>query len=339
MSDRKIKIAVLFGGAGFIGQHFSRFLLECSLFDKVVLVDNTELIQRFDLSRYLEGGSLEFLYSDVREAIKLDLAGEVGLICNFAAVHREPGHINEEYYETNLPGAKNVCDWAEKVSCNNIIFTSSIAPYGPTESPKTEESVPTPVRGYGGSKLAAEKIHQIWHARQAHMRRLVIVRPGVVFGAGEMGNVSRLICAVNKRYFFYMGNKHTRKAGTYVKELCNAMYWVLCKEKAGVETFNMSMNPGPTVEEYVNMICKVSNIKRSIFNIPFWVLFPISLVIDPVCRVLAINQPISPMRLKKLVKSNNIVPQRLAQMGYEYQYSFEEAMRDWKVESPKEWLK
>lgn len=55
----------------------------------------------------------------------------------------------------------------------------------------------------------------------------MIARPGAVFGPDERGNVSRLIKAVFGRYFFYMGNRDTRKAGTYVKELCNAMLWVL----------------------------------------------------------------------------------------------------------------
>jgi hypothetical protein len=55
----------------------------------------------------------------------------------------------------------------------------------------------------------------------------------------------RLIKAVNHRYFFFMGNRNTRKAGVYVKELCNAMWWVLQGQKKNGESvslFNMSMN-------------------------------------------------------------------------------------------------
>ena len=49
---------------------------------------------------------------------------------NFAAVHREPGHAREEYFDTNIAGAKNVCAFAEETGCKNILFTSSIAVYG-----------------------------------------------------------------------------------------------------------------------------------------------------------------------------------------------------------------
>ena len=56
------------------------------------------------------------------------------------------------------------------------------------------------------------------------MRKLLIVRPGVVFGPGEGGNVSRLIKAVIKRYFIYIGNRKTRKAGVCKRAMsCNEL--------------------------------------------------------------------------------------------------------------------
>src|SRR5690606_31892986 len=104
----------------------------------------------------------EEVAGDVRRPIDWFPEEKVDLIANFAAVHREPGHEDYEYYETNLLGAENVCAWAERVGCNKLIFTSSIAPYGPSESPKNEGSLPVPVSAYGGSKLVAEQIHQKW---------------------------------------------------------------------------------------------------------------------------------------------------------------------------------
>jgi nucleoside-diphosphate-sugar epimerase len=328
---------VIFGGNGFIGQHFARHILENQLFSRVFLVDINPLEPRFDLSKYLDNGSLQLVAGDVRQKLDLKFDAGVGLICNFAAVHREPGHHLHEYYETNLPGASNVCDWAASIGCHKIIFTRSIAPYGPTEETKSEVDIPTPISGYGGSKLAAEKIHEIWQSKDTSNRTLVIVRPGVVFGAGERGNVSRLIKAVLHRYFFYMGNKETRKAGVYIKELCNAMWWVMSESKSPVTLFNMSMNPGPTMEDYVKVICEVSEIKRKIYNIPFWLLYPASMLLDPIARALRINQPISPVRLKKLIKSNNIVPHKLSEMGYKYKYTFTQSMSDWRDEAPEEW--
>ncbi|MFR8401120.1 MAG: NAD-dependent epimerase/dehydratase family protein [Faecalibacterium prausnitzii] len=74
--------------------------------------------------------------------------------------------------------------FAEKYGIRKILFTSSIAPYGASEDLKTEETLPTPNTPYGISKLVAEKIHQIWQARDP-ARELTIVRPGIVYGKGS----------------------------------------------------------------------------------------------------------------------------------------------------------
>ena len=141
----------------------------------------------------------------------------------------------------------------------------------------------------------------IWQAKDSNKRTLTIVRPGVVFGPGEGGNVSRLIKAVLNRYFLYMGNKNTRKAGVYVKELCNAMYWVFSNQindKEGVALFNMSMNPGPSIQDYVNSVCHVANIKRIIPSVPYAFLYYFSYIINFFSKPFKINHPFSPVRIK-----------------------------------------
>ena len=268
--------AVIFGGSGFIGVFFAKQLLASGRATKVYLYDREQVADKpfpYRTKLVRDDARIVEVKGDVRQSITWQPEEEVSLTVNFAAIHREPGHEDFEYYETNLLGAENVCAWAERVACNEIVFTSSISPYGPSEQQKTEQSLPVPVTAYGGSKLVAEKIHQIWLAADSTQRHLVIVRPGVVFGPGEGGNVSRLIKAVMKRYFFYMGNRDTRKAGTYVKELCNAIEWVLQRQKDQGQhftLFNMSMNPGPSIQEYVEAVCKVSSIRSARCGFANW---------------------------------------------------------------------
>ncbi|MGH9877596.1 MAG: NAD-dependent epimerase/dehydratase family protein, partial [Nitrososphaerales archaeon] len=177
--------AVIFGGTGFIGTFFAEHLLATDSFSKVYLFDK-ELLEAKS-SKYRKGlvqglSQTEIVVGDVRQEIAWQPQENVTLIANLAAVHREPGHEDFEYYETNLLGAENICAWAERVGCDDIIFTSSISPYGPSDQQKNECSLPVPTTAYGGSKLVAEKIHQTWLARDSDKRHLVIVRPGVVFG-------------------------------------------------------------------------------------------------------------------------------------------------------------
>ena len=337
-----MKNSVIFGGAGFIGSFFARHLIDEHEFEKVYLYDHEKIsIKEFEFRRKMIKAypQIVMIEGDVRTSINWVPDECIDLVANFAAVHREPGHEPYEYYKCNLLGAENVCDWAERVGCEKIIFTSSIAPYGPSEDVRDEQSIPVPTTAYGGSKLAAEKIHQIWQAKEQH-RQLVIVRPGVVFGPGEGGNVSRLIKAVRNRYFFYMGNQQTRKAGTYVKELCGAMMWVLNSYKAkadGVSLFNMSMNPGPSIQEYVEAIARVSKIKIWVPSVPSSLLLAVAYIIELIAKPLGIQHPFSPVRIKKLIRSNNILPTYLVKQGYEYKYSLDDAFADWKRDCPEEW--
>ena len=337
-----IDTVVIFGGAGFIGTFFAQHLIEDHGVKKVYLFDHESISTKvFEFRKNMVNSypQITMIMGGVRKFIDWMPDEKIDLVANFAAVHREPGHESYEYYECNLLGAENVCDWAERAGCNKIIFSSSIAPYGLSEEVRDERSIPVPTTAYGGSKLAAEKIHQIWQAKEEH-RQLVIVRPGVVFGPGEGGNVSRLIKAVRNRYFFYTGNQKTRKAGVYVKELCHAMCWVLDSEKSKtdkVTLFNMTMNPGPSIEEYVETIAKVVGIKARVPKVPVSLLLVASYIIDLFARPLGIDHPFSPVRIKKLTRSNNILPTYLCDNGYKYRYTLEEALLDWKQDYPDEW--
>ena len=343
MKMSKFPVCILFGGSGFIGTHLARHLLEREMAEQIYLAD----IHPPDLNVWSEvlqrvygNGRLRYVPVDVRRLIEhADLPSQADLVVNLAAVHREPGHKPHEYFATNILGAENVCAWTEQAECPWIIFTSSIAPYGPTEDEKDEGALPVPETPYGASKLAAEKIHLAWQ-RGAADRRLLTVRPGVVFGPGEGGNLTRLVRAVLGRYFFYMGNRQTRKAGGYVKELCHALTWVVDRQAAqgdGTVLFNFTMDPAPTVEEYVQTVCRVAGVRRFVPALPYSLLLGASYPIEALSRPLGIQQPISPVRIRKLVHSNNIVPAYLRKAGYPYRYTLAHALTDWCKERPEDW--
>jgi GlcNAc-P-P-Und epimerase len=336
-----IKTAIIFGGTGFIGAYFSHYLIENYSFDKIYLLDIESPDKKKSAYRrvQLSNSKLEYIECDVRFPINIRDLGSVELIANFAAIHREPGHDSHEYFETNINGAENVCKFAEHINCNQIIFTSSIAPYGISDELRTEESLPIPNTPYGISKFVAEKIHQIWLAKRKD-RNLIIVRPGVVFGAGEGGNVTRLIRAVSSGIFFFMGNRGTIKAGIYIKELCRSIAWAIERQKCNNSNFilfNATMNPSPSLEQYVLAIKEINKIKKYTFSIPYKGMLVLAKIIDLSASILRINQSINPVRIKKLVKSNNIYPKYIVEEGYEYLYTLKSAMVDWQKDCPNEW--
>jgi GlcNAc-P-P-Und epimerase len=335
-----MKTVVIFGGSGFIGTHLSQFLLCNTMVEQVVLADlNQPRPESYSSFRDASAsGRLRFLKCDVRKPLPLDCLPQADTIFNLAAVHREPGHRPYEYFETNLLGAEHVCEYAATAGCARIVFLSSISPYGTSEREKDECSLPVPETPYGASKLLAEKIHLAWKASRAD-RKLLIIRPGVVFGPGDDANVKRLIRSLLRGYFLYMGNRKTRKAGGYVKELCHVIsFGIEHQDRTGEEAtlLNFSLDPPPTIEDFVGVISKIANLPRKPLSVPRALLLGASYPVSALAKLFGIQQPISPTRVRKLYRSTNVEPKRLRELGYVYHYSLEQAFEDWKQDSPED---
>lgn len=326
----------IIGGTGFIGTHLANLLKEvypeCHIYNLDIIGPSISLSTLKDYKTELHDGQRQdstFVYCDVRKNIILPEEVNItsdDVIFNFAAVHRTPGYPDYAYFETNICGAENVCAFAEKFGIKKIVFTSSIAPYGAAEDLKTEETLPTPNTPYGISKLVAEKIHTIWQAKKPNERQLTIVRPGVVFGKGENGNFTRLYWGIRGGKFFYPGRKDTIKACIYVKELVRFMLYRLEHHDEGVELYNCTFEPAYTIEQIVETMKKATGMRRTLIKIPGGLLMAVAGIVGLLGgKALGI----CPARVKKLMISTNICGKKLADSGYKFHYTFEEAIRDW----------
>jgi nucleoside-diphosphate-sugar epimerase len=342
------RTCVIFGGTGCIGTHIAKHLLEHMQMERIYLADIRPLrkgsyVQPLLRSMEANGAPARVVYVPCDVRLPLDAAElpqQTDLIVNLAAVHREPGHEANEYYETNLPGAEHVCAYATRAGCKQIVFTSSISPYGSSDSPRDEDSVPVPETAYGGSKLVAEKIHIAWQQARPD-RRLIVLRPGVVFGPGEHANVARLARSLARGYFVYMGNRGTRKAGVYVKEFCHVMQFAIEHQEKTAEPmllWNVSMDPPPKLEEFVDAICSCTGFTQPRFSVPRNLLVAASYPVAKIAQLFGVNQSINPVRMRKLSQPTHIEPQRLREAGYRFRYTMEQAMADWKQDAPEDFL-
>ena len=241
--------------------------------------------------------------------------------------------------------------FAEKWNIKKIVFTSSIAPYGAAEELKKETTLPTPNTAYGISKLVAEKIHEKWQNGDAAHRQLTIVRPGVVFGKGENGNFTRLYWAIRGHKFAYPGRKDTIKACIYVKELVRFMLWKVeegvntnnsnntngadVESAKGVEIYNCCFEPAYTIQHIVEAMKKVTGLTQFVPDIPNWVIMPMARA----AMLLGSPMGICPARVKKLQISTNICGEKLKNCGYQFKWSFEEALADWFEDNDRQGLK
>ncbi len=312
---------IIFGGSGFIGTHLKNYLLGIG-------VGNDDII-KYDISKK---ASEDFEVIDVRNPIEVSKPAfqKNAIIYNLAAVHTTPGHSINEYFETNILGAENICNFARQNNIETIVFTSSIAPYGPSEEFKTESSVPMPNIPYGISKLTAEYIHKLWQKEKPDARKLIIVRPGVVFGKDEGGNFTRLYQSLKKGFFFYPGRKDTVKAAVYVKDVVRILFESAQKELAGVVTFNLSLYPAPTIETICQTMAKVTGVKPPKILVPAWMMVNAARVLYFSAWIFGrkING-IHPERVRKLMVSTNISGEKLSKSQYSLKFTLEDAIKDW----------
>lgn len=307
---------LVIGGSGFIGTH---------LVDALVAqgheVHHVDLVQ----PRTTAG---TFHIGDVRAPLNLDLPGPINCVYNLAAVHRTPGHADESYYDTNVSGALHVAHWARQNDVKQMVFTSSIAVYGPTENPLDEKSALTPNSPYGKSKLMAEQIHRDWQAESGD-RQLVIVRPAVIFGPGEHGNVTRLARALSRGRFVYPGREDTIKACGYVKDLISAIDFLLERGEPSV-TANFAYPESYTIKDMCEAMITVAG-----FAPPRSLPPVVAKAIVELLRCMPLpTAGRLASRVRKLQASTHIQPTALQGLGFTWDTDLECALTDWFASHP-----
>ncbi len=311
---------IVTGASGFIGTRLTRRLSAAGA--KVIAIDIAPPRETLP--------NVDYLSADVREPLNEKLGQGVDRIYNLAAVHRTPGHPPHEYYDTNVRGALNLTKLADKAQINEIVFTSSISVYGPSEAIMTEESPLKPVSDYGRSKLMAELIHRDWQAG-GQSRRLVVVRPGVVFGPGERGNYTFLARALQRGIFAYPGRRSTIKSGGYVDELLSAIDFA-SSSNASLITFNFAYPTESSTEDIVNAFQTIMGSKRRPMTIPFPLMMAAASSFE-LANHLGLKSPVHRERILKLVNSTKIKPKWLQDNGYRFSTSLPVALEAWSAET------
>ncbi len=203
------------GGSGFIGTYLISDLLKEG--HKVVIYDKVQSEAYPDLC----------IVGDVLDKKKLanSMRG-MDAVYHLAAEHRDDVRPVSLYEEVNVGGARNVVHGLEKNGINMLIFTSTVALYGLNLNNPNEGSPAKPFNDYSRSKYEAELVFNEW-ADADNARCLVIVRPTVIFGEGNRGNVYNLLSQIASQKFIMVGNGKNKKSMGYVRNLSKFLVFLL----------------------------------------------------------------------------------------------------------------
>lgn len=303
------------GGSGFIGTRLVRRLrskeqLSVQITDKAPSKAHADLVTLGDVRSV--------------EQLRVSIANE-SVIVNLAAEHRDDVRPLSLYDEVNVGGAKNICTVAREKGVRTIIFTSTVAVYGFAPIGTKESGKIAPFNDYGRTKYEAELVFKAWQAEAPTERTLVIIRPTVVFGEQNRGNVYNLLRQIASGKFVMVGSGENRKSMAYVENVAAFIEYAM-SFKPGVHIYNFIDKPDFTMNSLVANVNRTLGRPEKIgVRLPFSVGYVIGKGFDLVAALTGKRFSISSIRVKKFC-ANSVYNTAIDQTGFVPPVPLEQAL-------------
>jgi nucleoside-diphosphate-sugar epimerase len=293
------------GGSGFIGTRLCNRLADAA--DRsFTIIDKSPSAAHPDQVCIADVRSID----ELRNAIPED-----SVLINLAAEHRDDVSPKSLYDEVNVEGARNICIVAREKNVKKIIFTSSVAVYGFAPVGTDESGSINPFNDYGRTKAEAEEIYKSWQAESPYDRTLVIVRPTVVFGEQNRGNVYNLLRQIASGRFVMIGKGENRKSMAYVENIAAFLEFAI-SFKPGVHVYNYIDKPDFTINKLVGTVYRILGKPEEVgFRLPYVVGLMIGKGFDLIAAITGQRLAISSIRVKKFC-ANTMFDTKVAQTGF-----------------------
>jgi nucleoside-diphosphate-sugar epimerase len=242
-----------------------------------------------------------------------------------AAEHRDDVFPTSLYYDVNVEGTKNVLKAMDAHGVKNIIFTSSVAVFGLNKVDPDENHPVDPFNHYGKSKWQAEKVIQEWYAKDKLNKKITIIRPTVIFGERNRGNVYNLLKQISSGRFLMVGKGQNKKSMAYVGNIAAFIDSKIQNPSKGLTIYNYIDKPDLTMVELTNVVSQSLSIKIPTIKIPFFIGILGGYLIDAFAFVTRKNFSISAVRVKKFCATTQFHSSKV-QKSFKAPYSLEEGL-------------
>jgi len=307
----KNKVSII-GGAGFLGTRLSQRFGNNDINHIICDLDDRQQ-------------SKNVVIVDVEDPDSLCCIDGSNCIVNLAAVHRDDIRPISRYDDVNVQGSVNVCEAARKHKVNKIIFTSSVAIYGFAPADTNESGKPNYFNDYGRTKYLAEQVYNEWQAEDPDNRTLVIVRPTVIFGEGNRGNVYNLLKQIASKRFVMFGGGGNRKSMAYVENVAAFIEYSL-SFKPGVHIYNYIDKPDLDMNTLISGARKTLFGKANVgFRLPGIIGIALGNIADLTAKIIGKTLPVSSIRVKKFMGTTQFASS-VSKTGFVPPVSLEEGL-------------
>jgi GlcNAc-P-P-Und epimerase len=250
-----MKILII-GGSGFVGSR---------------LISNVNKSDFYNLDKNLSPFHSDItIRGDIRNKNQIKIPEGTSSVVLLAAEHRDDVAPTSLYYDVNVQGTKNVLEAMDNSGIKNLIFTSSVAIYGLNKNNPNEKHIQDPFNHYGKSKWKAELAIQEWYKNDPKNKSVTIIRPTVIFGERNRGNVYNLLKQISSGKFIMIGKGVNKKSMAYVGNIVALIKCKLETSKEGYHVFNYADKRDYSMNELTEFIEEKMNIKIPKLKIPYW---------------------------------------------------------------------
>ncbi len=307
------KITII-GGSGFIGTVLCQILADRQMpFEIIDLVPSPLFPDKTKIGDIRDKNSLQGT-----------ITGQV--VVNLAAVHTDDVSDPNEYFQTNVFGTKTLTEVCADKGIQKIIFASSVAVYGFAKNGTGETGAINPFNAYGKSKYQAEEQLEQWRGENPEERALLVVRPTVVFGEGNRGNVYNLIKQITSGRFLMVGDGNNQKSMAYVQNI--AAFLLTCvTTKTTYGVFNYVDTPDYDMNTLVADVRKNMLGKNGVgLRLPKWLGLALGWTADVVTKLTGKKLPISRIRVQKFTSSTSFATAKHELDGFKAPYTLHDGL-------------
>ncbi|KUO68046.1 MAG: NAD-dependent epimerase/dehydratase family protein [Lutibacter sp.] len=210
---------------------------------------------------------------------------------------------DSEYFEVNYELTKKLYDQFLASDTRQFIYISSVkAVADSVVGILSEDEVPNPKGPYGESKLAAERyilshLPSSVSGLRSSDKRVFILRPCMIHGPGNKGNLNLLYSLVSKGFPWPLGAFENQRSFLSIENLCFVIKELLSQNNIPSGIYNVADDEPLSTNQLIQLIAASKNKEAKIFNIPKGFISRMAKLGDK------LHLPLNTERLQKLTES------------------------------------
>lgn len=303
----------LIGASGFVGTRLID-LLKVDHQIKNIDIQSSHFFQEYTVT------------GDVRDFNSINgLLTETDLVVLLAAQHRDDVTPTSLYYDTNVEGMKNVLKAMECNGVKRMVFFSSVAIYGLNKDNPDENTPADPFNHYGKSKWQAEQVLQEWYKTHNDWN-IDIIRPTVIFGERNRGNVYNLLHQLSTGRFLKIGNGRNVKSMAYVGNVVAFVRYMIENVTEGYNIFNYIDKPDFNMNQLTELVCSKLGKKIPAISFPYWIGMAGGYFFDFISFISRKKLEISSVRVKKYCSTTQYDSTKVHNTGFVPPFTLEQGL-------------